>query len=407
MKLRLLDHLVCPLERSALELREWESSGTALSAQDIQRCERIGADRVALERDVLTGVLVNRSRKLLYPIHQGVPRMLTFSTAVAQRFAELHAARLRNEFAGYEFANEPSMPGESDVLRSFSSEWVNYDWDAESYWNLTPEAWFRAMRFVLELDRFPVRDKLVVEIGMGIGGVADYLARAEGSETIGVDLGYAVDAGYKHFGRNPFLHIVQASAFAPPFADRSVDFAYSFGVIHHTFSTRTAFESIARLPKESGRLYVWVYSPYDEQRTLIRRGLMAMESAIRPLVWRLPERAQSVALAPLVPLYMAYQRLRAWRNPGGAVQYGFREAMHAARDRFTPRYIHRHTEDEVCSWFREAGYHDLTRGSDLPRQDDVPVAFTACTGVSGIRSGDSSENRIEHRHSGLVEAKRS
>jgi uncharacterized protein YbaR (Trm112 family)/SAM-dependent methyltransferase len=407
MKRRLLDHLVCPLDRTPLELREWEVAHQPLGQNDVERADRNGIDHSALDSEIRSGVLVNSSRKLLYPIYAGVPRMLTFSTAVARQFAELHAARLRDEFPGYEFANEPSMPGESDVLRTFSSEWVNYDWNSKSYWNLTPEAWFHAMRFVLELDRFPVRDKLVMEIGIGIGGVADFMAHGEGAETIGVDLGYAVDAAYKHFGSNRFLHIVQASAFAPPFAERSIDFAYSFGVIHHTFSTKTAFESIARLPKESGRLYVWVYSPYDEQRTLIRRGLMAMERAIRPLVWRLPERAQSVALAPLVPLYMLYQRLRARRNPAGAVQYGFREAMHAARDRFTPRYIHRHTEEEVCSWFREAGYHELTCGSELPHHDDVPVAFTACTGVSGIRSRDNRGNHLEDRHAGLVEAKRS
>ena len=94
----------------------------------------------------------------------------------------------------------------------FPDEWVNYDWDGQSYWNLTPEAWFRCMRFVLGLDRFPLDRKLVVEVGMGIGGVADYLAREENCETVGVDLGHAVDAGYRHFGRNPFLHVVQASA---------------------------------------------------------------------------------------------------------------------------------------------------------------------------------------------------
>ncbi len=405
MKRRLLEHLRCPLDHSRLELREWETAQRTLESSDLERVERIGADPHSFQQEVLTGVLINTSRKLLYPVHAGVPRMLTFSTAVARQFADRHAARLRDEFGGHSFPDAPSMPGEADVLRTFSSEWVNYDWDAESYWNLTPEAWFRAMRFVLELDRFPVRDQLVTEIGMGIGGVADYMAREEGAETIGVDLGYAVDAGYKHFGKNPFLHIVQASAFAPPLADRSVDFAYSFGVIHHTFSTKTAFDSIAGLPKPSGRLYVWVYSHFDEQRTLTRRGLMAMERMIRPVVWRLPERAQAVALAPLVPLYMIYQWIRSARHPNGAVRYGFREAMHAARDRFTPRYIHRHSEEELCEWFRDAGYDHLTKGSELVRPDFVPLAFTASTGVSGRRRESSDANASVPSGSGLVGAK--
>jgi SAM-dependent methyltransferase len=278
------------------------------------------------------------------------------------------------------------MPGERDVLQSFSTEWVNYDWDSQSYWNLTPEGWFRCMRFVLELDRLPLNGKLVLEVGMGIGGVADYMAREEDCETVAIDLGHAVDAGFKHFGSNPFLHVAQASAFAPPFADRTFDFVYSFGVIHHTFSTKTAFESIARLPKVLGRLYVWVYSPFDERRSLNRRLIMALESVARPIIWRLPTAAQNVALAPLVPLYMIYQWLRSVRHPDGAVRYGVREALHAARDRFTPRYIHRHTEEEVCEWFQAAGYEQLSRGSHLERPEYVPIAFTASTGVSGIRA---------------------
>jgi uncharacterized protein YbaR (Trm112 family) len=392
MKLRLLDHLVCPLDKTRLELRQWEAVEQPLESEDAARAQAMGLEPASLSNEILTGVLVNRSRKLLYPIHRGVPRMLTFETSVAREFANLHAARIREEFSRYSFPNEQSMPGESDVLRTFSSEWVNYDWDARSYWNLTPEAWFRCMRFVLELDRFPVRDKLAVEIGMGIGGVANYMAREEGCEAIGIDLGHAVDAGYKHFGRNPFLHVVQASAFAPPLAERSVDFAYSFGVIHHTFSTKAAFGSIARLPNDDGRLYVWVYSPHDESRTWVRRGLMAMERVLRPVIWRLPERAQSVALAPLVPLYMVYQWFRAMRHPQGAVRYGVREAMHAARDRFTPRYIHRHTEDELCEWFRDAGYGQLSRGSQLSRPDFVPIPFTASTGVSGLRLAVAQPN---------------
>ena len=125
-----------------------------------------------------------------------------------------HGEHLAKEFPGYMLPHEASRTGESDVLRTFSSEWLNYDWDGQTYWNLTPDAWFRCMRFMLDLERKPVCGNRAPEVGIGVGGVADYMARQEGCELIGIDLGYAVDVAFKHFGHNPFLHIVQASVCA-------------------------------------------------------------------------------------------------------------------------------------------------------------------------------------------------
>jgi SAM-dependent methyltransferase/uncharacterized protein YbaR (Trm112 family) len=365
-------------------LIEWEQVSHTLSDADRARAESLGIEPAEIASDTITGALVNHARKLVYPIVRGVPRMLTFKTRVAEEFWQERGDELRRKLPGYELPAAEPRPGEQDVLRTFSSEWVNFDWDGETYWGLDPELWFKSMRFILGLDRDPVVGKKVLEVGIGVGGVADYMARKEGCEVIGMDLGYGVEVAFKHFGRNPFLHIVQGSAFAPPFPTSSFDFVYSFGVLHHTYSTETAVDSVSSLPKAGGRLYVWVYSPYDEQRTLIRRTLMAMENVIRPIVWRLPEGVQGVVLSPLVPLYIAHQWLRKQRGRA-VVNYGFHEAMHAARDRFTPRYVGRHTDEEVAAWFHKAGYGDLTFNSQMPRPDYVPLAMTACTGVNGRR----------------------
>lgn len=385
MKPRLLHFLACPLDGGPLDLMIWEANDTALSAADLERARAAGIDPAELEREIMTGVLVNPRRRTFYPIHAGVPRLLTFSTGVCAEFVRTHGARLAAELPGFSPPHERAMPGEEDVLRTFSAEWLNYDWDGKAYWNLEPEAWLRCMRFMLDLERRPIRNQRVLEVGIGIGGVADAHASREGAEVVGMDLGYATDAAFKNFGRNPFLHIVQASVFAPPLKPAQFDLVYSFGVIHHTFSTKQAFDRLAWLPRRGGRLYVWVYSPFDEERTLKRRILMKMENVIRPIAWRLPERAQAVVLAPLVPLYIAHQRWQAFRSGAGQITYGWREAMHAARDRFTPRYVHRHTDEEVLGWFKDAGYGALEVASQRERPDWVPIAFTASAGIDGVR----------------------
>ncbi len=383
MKLRLLDLLVCPVDKTPLELLEWETTRPKLTDDDIQRIKAMGLSPSSFSSETTTGMLINRSRKVFYPIYNGIPRMLVFPTSLTREFVREHAERLARELPGFTLPNEAPPPGEEDVLRSFSREWVSYKWNPRAYWNLTADDMHRTMRFLLNLDQRPVKRKLIVEIGIGIGGTADYISRTEESELVGVDLGYAVDAAQQNFGRNPLFHIVQASAFSPPFREKTFDLVYSHGVIMATYSTKGAFDQLARLPKIDGRLYIWVYSPYDEERTLERRILMKMEQIIRPVVWRLPETLQTAALVPLLPLYVIRQNL--FTKGNGYAHYSWREAMHAARDRFTPRYAHRHTDEEVCAWFRESGYGELQCVSKRERPDFVPIAFVAGAGVNGVR----------------------
>jgi SAM-dependent methyltransferase len=298
----------------------------------------------------------------------------------------MYSGRLARELPAFDLPHETPPPGEEDVLRSFSNEWVSYDWNPNAYWNLTHEDMYQSMRFLLDLDSRPLKQKIVLEAGIGIGGIADYVSRSEECEMIGVDLSYAVDAAHKHFGHNPLLHIIQASVFAMPFLENSFDMVYSQGVIMHTYSTKTAFARLARLPRVGGRLYIWVYSYYDEKRTFERRMLMKMEKLLRPVISRLPESLQTATLLPITPLYLIHQNLLAGRRGATVIKYGWREAIHAARDRFTPRFAHRHTEEEVCGWFREAGYTKLQCVSKREHPEFIPISLIAATAVDGTRS---------------------
>jgi len=367
MKRRLLDLLADPVSGARLDLRA------------------AGINPADLAHRIETGVLVNHAQRIYYPIVAGVPRMLLFPTPLTRRFATQQRSRLDATLPGYTLPAGTAMPGEEDVLRSFSSEWVNYDWTGESYWDLTADDMYRAMRFMLDLVAQPVTGKLALEVGIGIGGIADAIVRRDGCELVGVDLSYAVDPANRHFSANPFFHIVQASAFALPFRPGAFDLVFSHGVLHHTCSTKAAFDQVARLPRPGGRLYVWVYSPVREARTPGRRAVMRLERLVRPWCWRLPERLQTAALLPMIAAYLVHQNLFADRSKG-AVRYGWREAVHAARDRFTPRFAHRHTEEEVGAWFHDTGYTALRRASQRSYVPScVPENFIAHTGIDGVR----------------------
>ena len=375
---------MCPIDGESLELVEWQSRPAPLTDRDLIRVRRMGLRPERFEREVVTGLLVNRRRKVLYPVSDGVPRMLTFPTGVVEEFSARHRARIAEEFPGFSFPSEAGMPGEEAVLKSFSNEWLNYEWDERAYWGQSAKDLFRSMHFALDIEAKKLRDKQVLEVGIGIGGIADDISRTQECELVGIDLSYAVDAAFQAFGANPFFHIVQASAFAAPFREGAFEYVYTQGVLHHTFSTRVAFRSISRMPKVGGRLYVWVYSRDDEGRTPLRRVLYRAEGILRPIYSRLPGPIQTVALAPWAPLYVAHQKLEARRNKHLAT-YSWREAMHAARDRWTPRYVHRHTDEQVAGWFESAGYEDLTFISQREKPDYVPLGFVTCVGVEGTR----------------------
>jgi hypothetical protein len=154
----------------------------------------------------------------------------------------------------------------------------------------------------------------------------------------------------------------------------------------HTFSTKAAFDCVSRLPKVGGRLYVWLYSHGREEGSFERRVLMRGERLLRPIMSRLPTALQTAALMPIVPFYLVRQNLFSDRRQPGFIKYGLREALHAARDRFTPRYAHRHSDDEVSGWFREAGYSELQCVSEREHESFVPEAYVQGVGVEGVRT---------------------
>jgi uncharacterized protein YbaR (Trm112 family)/2-polyprenyl-3-methyl-5-hydroxy-6-metoxy-1,4-benzoquinol methylase len=391
MRKRLLRWLVCPLCQSKVNLVIKDSARRALSELDYVVLDATAKleNRDEIETEVITGALTCGRCHVYYPIFNAIPRMLTYPTLVVQIHAENNANWIGQNLSGFLPPSGKPPPGEERVLRSFSKEWQDYKWSGASYWDTTPETTLECMRYSLGIPKHSLRHKLVLEIGIGIGVTADALSRTEQCELVGMDLGYAVDQAQRYFGKNSRLHIVQASVFSPPFPSDTFDVVYSHGVLHHTYSTRLAFEHIAQLPKRTeGMLYVWVYSHEQEQATILRRVLMTVERVVRPILSRLPELVQTILLLPILPFYVVYQNLYRRKKLGQqfAATYGWSEALHAARDRLTPLFAHRHTYREVTEWFQSEMYQKLEFLRDELPPEGVPNTYPLNVGIRGWRT---------------------
>jgi ubiquinone/menaquinone biosynthesis C-methylase UbiE len=284
-------------------------------------------------------------------------------------------------------------------MRSFSTEWLQYDFDGV-IWEMDYRD--HEERFLRELGHYaPPKDKpgRFLEIGCGLGITTRMAQENFGGEAVGVDLSLAAWRAAAMHRSNPSLHFIQASVFALPFEAKTFDTIYTRGVLHHTYSTRQAFRALAPLCRPEGSLYVWVYGPKSINDNLFRRAAYGTELVMRFVLNRSPSWFCTAALAPFALGYLAFNRLRHWSNR--RIQaYNYTRALHAARDRYTPKFAHRQSAHELCSWFREAGYTDLevVDWRTMPSADHDD--YRRNTGVRGRRAAASraTPSARESRH---------
>ena len=163
----------------------------------------------------------------------------------------------------------------------------------------------------------------------------------------------------------PNVHLVQADVFRLPFEEKTFDYIYSIGVLHHTPDCGAAFKRLPGLLKPGGKIAVFVYTAYEAQEQINR--------AWRSITTRLPKRLLYFLCILTLPLHYVWNRYRFQRVFWFCVLPGliFRlvPKIHEYRDWrmrlldtfdwYSPKYQSKHTYPEVCGWFRECGLADI------------------------------------------------
>ena len=242
-------------------------------------------------------------------------------------------------------------------------------------WNrfriIRPEEDRATFRNRTRLSAADLDGKVVLDAGCGMGRYLRAAAESSASLIVGLDLSRAVVAARELTAERPSVAVVRGDLLRLPFAPASFDLIYSLGVLDHTPDPRTAFLALANLLKPGGRIAIWVY---PRERAVVEKIMNAQ----RAFSTRLPVGQLERLCRLSAPVGSLKRKLMAspWRlteRLGVALHLAtIGVSMHPdpevrvcdTLDWYAPRYMSRHTFDEVAGWFRDARLTDVV---DLSR----------------------------------------
>jgi SAM-dependent methyltransferase len=211
----------------------------------------------------------------------------------------------------------------------------------------------------------------VLDAGCGMGRYLRIAAEAPVGLVVGVELSKAVLAAKDLTAELPQVSLVRGDLLKLPFEPASFDLIYSLGVLDHTPDPRASFLALARLLKPGGRIAVWVYPRQ-------RRLLELIIDLQRFFSTRLPVNWLEILCRLSAPLGGFKRQLclspRYWVERLGVALHvaTIGVSMHPdpevrvcdTLDWYAPRYMSRHTYDEVAAWYQDAQLTDVV---DLSR----------------------------------------
>jgi SAM-dependent methyltransferase len=309
--------------------------------------------------EVEEGLLVCGGCARTFPVINGIPRLLP--DELAHLVVGFHAGFFRR-FAGpmtsyLERCRTRSQKEwwrvERGTVKSYSYQWRKFK-------EMIPQ-WKEVFgRSIAPIEPSFFQGKLGLDAGCGFGRSL-YYAASYGAEVIGMDLSEAVEVARENTRHLPNVHVIQADIFHPPLQERSLDFVYSIGVLHHLPDPKRGFLALTRLLAPGAPIFIWVYSRG-------RGRQIALFTLIRAVSTRLPLRLLDFLCLGLAAgqwaLWIAPYRLLSRFQPTRGLaqrlpftfyaQYPFR-VLHADWfDGLSVPLVNYYRCEEITEWFREA-----------------------------------------------------
>jgi len=152
--------------------------------------------------------------------------------------------------------------------------------------------------------------------------------------------------------------------------------------LHHTPSTKIAFESVSKLLKKGGRISIWVYQTWvspeleAKHKRIFAKVQEVLFDNIRRITTRMPHSLLHYLCYTAVPLGWLQMKIRDHRFARyllwpllliyvrGHEKWQIR--LLDTFDWYSPKYQWKHTYDEVIGWLNHGGYRDIVKSESDP-----------------------------------------
>jgi ubiquinone/menaquinone biosynthesis C-methylase UbiE len=255
------------------------------------------------------------------------------------------------------------------VAKGFGDEWSTF---RQSEDDLTPaqrQAIFENYFAIFPWNTLPKDGGVGLDAGCGSGrwsmGVAPRVRHLHALDASADALNVARQ-NLAPFRNVTFHH---ASVGNIPLPDRSLDFAFSLGVLHHVPDTQGAIEAIAARLKPGAPFLIYLYYAFDNRPAWFR-GIWAVSDTVRKAVSRMPHPARfaiSQAIAAFV--YWPLTRIALFaealgKSPDAIPLSWYRDKSFYvmrtdAYDRFCTRLEQRFTRAQITDMLTHAGFRDI------------------------------------------------
>ncbi len=235
-----------------------------------------------------------------------------------------------------------------------------------------------------------VRPGIGIDGGCGSGCGCVSLADAHPDvQIVGVDLSEGPMLQADAAAARPNLHLVRGNLLRPPLARERFDFAFSFGVLHHTPGPERAFNRLLERLKPGSPITVFVYKDFSD--IPLKRLALRVVNALRVVTTRLPPRwlgpvatlgAPWVWFGLVLPARILKKigAERFARHIPYATFSNVRTLAHSLEDRFGAPYEHRFSQVDLEAWAERAGLEDSKV------VDCLPWGFSGLV-LSGLKPG--------------------